>query len=265
MDLLKEFEEFNQKLELSARPVSEADKLIVSEAEKEERWRRERAGKITSSTLPNLMKGGRGKGVEWGEVAKKTILEVIHERITGIIRSHITYAQMQWGIDHQAEAVDYYRRKYPDAKSCDTDFDDIMFVQRDDIPGFGDSPDVVQTEGDKITVTSEVKCPESGAVHLEYCGIKAIHEKTDYYWQMLGHLLAAEHAERLDFISYDPRFQDGHPLKMHIVSMYREDHADNLIKLWARISDANYIIDKAIKENDLSIVLNIDSVLGERG
>lgn len=263
--LMDEFADIEKQTELNAAPTSEADKMEVDYVEREARWLEKRMGKITSSKLPDLMKGGRGKNVEWGETSKKVILAAIHERMTEVPRIHLNLKQFEWGNEYEPEAIQYYAKETKqEVKNCATDGVDIVFLERDDIPGFGDSPDAIVLKESLIKVTVEVKCPESGAVHLEYCGIKDIHEKLEYYWQKLGHLLAAPTADRLDFISYDPRFPDGHPLKIHIVSMYRKDHEDNLTRLHARISDANFIIDRIMKNHDMSEVANIDNIMSQR-
>lgn len=264
-NLLDEFRQFEDELEKLSVPASDVDKLHINHLQREERWLEKRSGKITSSVCPGLMKGGRGANVEWGEVSKKVLLAVIHERITGTIRPNLPLYQFEWGHMYEPEAIEYYaKHTKQNVINCNLDKPDIVFLERDDIPNYGDSPDALVIDNSLIKVTIEMKCPESGSKHMEYCGMNAISEKDDYYWQMVSHLLAAREAERLDFVSFDPRFPDGHPLKMHIVSMYRKDHEDNLIKLWARIGDANYILDMAEKTNAPSVILNVDNILSQR-
>ena len=246
---------------------SEIDDIIGGalkpELTREEKWLALRAGKITSSVLPKLMSKGRGKGVDWGETAKTVMREVVNERISGKPRKNMKLYQFEYGHEMEPKAIEYYRKQTGiNMQSGSDDFEDILFVEPFD--GFGDSPDgvVVEPYG-SYKIVAEIKCPESGDAHLRYCEMDAIHDKSDYYGQFLGHLLATG-ADEMVFISYKDEYPDGHPLKMHTVSMFRKDHQANIDKLEARIKDALFVIDQFIKFNNPKAIGNIDNILNER-
>ena len=246
---------------------SEIDDIIGGalkpELTREEKWLKERSGMVTSSPLPKLMSKGRGKGVEWGESAKSVLREVVNEIIAGEPRKNMKLYQFEYGHEMEPKAFDYYRKKTgEDIKSGSDDFEDILFVVPFD--GFGDSPDgVLLREDGTYKKTYEIKCPESGDAHLRYCEMSEIHDKSDYYWQFCGHLLATG-ADEMVFISYKDEYPDGHPLKMHTVSMFRKDHQANIDKLEARIKDALYIIDQFLKFNNPKAIGNVETILNER-
>lgn len=253
------FEDVEEELEKKAGPVSEVDKLIVDEQDREARWLAKRAGKITSSVLPKLMSKGRGKGIEWGETAKSVIREVINEIISGKPRKNLKLYQFEYGHEMESKAIGYYREKAGEnILSGSEDFEDILFVEP--YEGFGDSPDAVLEDYSKVY---EIKCPESGDAHLRYCEMNAIHDKVDYYWQFCGHLLATG-ADELVFISYKDEYPDNHPLKMHVVIMKRSEHLMNIKRLEARIMDAIFVINEVIQKGNPTLIGNIEQILNER-
>jgi hypothetical protein len=90
--------------------VSEQEQLTVRDLGKEERWKKKRTGKITSSTIPDLMKGGRG--VSFGETAKKVLYPVKYERRTGIMRESKDFIKnFIWGHENEPKAVELLRQK----------------------------------------------------------------------------------------------------------------------------------------------------------
>lgn len=249
------FTAIEDQTEQLAKPTG-ADAVEVEWLAREERWKQKRIGKITASKLPDLMKAGRKKEVLWGDTAINVLLAVAHERRTGVERSSIKGVKaIEWGKQYEAEALEFYRKKTGTImRSASSDFDEILFFEPFD--GFGDSPDGVT---DDFVGRAEIKCPENGAVHYEYTTIKSIAEGDDYYEQILGHMLDPR-AEWCDFISYDPRSADDDPLKMHIVRVWKKDHAFNIAKLQERINKGNKIVDLALEKNDISIIMNINNL-----
>lgn len=228
------FEDIEEKLEAKAAPQSEAEKFIVTDKSKEARWLAKRAGKFTSSTLDNLMKGGRGS-VEWGETAKDVLYGVKYERRTGLMRESKDFVKnFIFGKEHEPEAFEWLKANgYPDLKNSD-DFDDIIFHEA--VKGHGDSPDAV---GEKIVV--EIKCNVDQAKFEKLRELKTIHDKSEYYWQFLGHFLGMPEAETLVYCMYDAYNNDG-----HIVEMPRKDHLANIERLEKRIKDASAVVDAAL-------------------
>lgn len=232
MDFLKDLE---NDLEAKADPTSESEKLIVRDLSKEARWKAKRCGKITSSTLPDLMKSGRGS-IEWGETAKKVLYPVKYERRTGIMRESKDYIKnFIWGKENEPKAIDWLKRNgYPDIIHSD-DLEDIIFNTPFD--GFGDSPDFISEK-----LVGEIKCHVDVGLIESMREEKAIHDKQTWYWQVLGHFVGAPEAETLLFVSYDAYADDAHVIEMH-----RKDHLANIEKLEKRIKDANSVVNAALK------------------
>lgn len=229
------FEDIEKQLEEQALPQSESEKLIVTDKGKEARWLKKRTGLFTSSTYPDLMKGGRGS-IEWGETAKAVMYGVKYERRTGLMRETKDFIKnFKFGKEHEPEAFEWLKANgYPDLKNSDY-FEDIIF----NIPfdGAGDSPDAI---GEKCVV--EIKCNTDQAKFEALTELKVIHDKTEYYWQFLGHLMAMPEAEKLIYCVYDAYNNEG-----HVVEMLRKDHLANIEKLEARIKKANAAVNAALK------------------
>ena len=184
------FGNFVQDLETSIKDVPEYEKIDEADAERVERWKAKRIGKITSSNLPDLMKLDKSghcsqkKGIDY-------LLEVMHQRQTGIDAQESFAKAFEWGHLYEEEALDY-------------------------------------------------------------CALTAYHDKLDYFWQMIGHMID-ERVEWFDFVSYDPRYDDGHPNKIKILRINKEDvkaridQAINKIDWWNELID-NGDITKIIEE-----------------
>jgi len=235
--------------------VSEADSLEINEVEKLARWKARRAKKLTASICPNLMKGGRDKNVAWGETSKSELLAVYHERVTGKERISLDLPQFRWGHENEPLAFAYYKQHYNPRARYSMDFDDILFFEP--FPGFGVSPDSVTYDDNSILEgISEIKCPENGVNHLKYCLITGFSKGDDYYYQLIGQFLTG--CKWIDFVSFDPRFPDGHAQKMHVVRLLRENYLFDIVALENRLKIADMAINKAIEEG-LDVISNIDS------
>ena len=111
---------------------------MKSSEQKEMEWKERRRGKITASTLPDLMKAG--KGCPFGKAALDAMYLVRYERRTGTIRENGSAKAFDWGHENEPLAVEWVRSQLMnDIKSCTTDFSDIIF--NEPFEGFGDSPD----------------------------------------------------------------------------------------------------------------------------
>lgn len=213
------FDDFEQDLENKIdSEISEVSSLEAQNAEKEARWKEKRIGKITSSNLNNLMelnKQGRLRlksGIDY-------LLEIQHQKETGCDSENVFAQALKWGKAFEEEALYYYNKATGNnAISGTYGFDEVLFVDNI-IEGFGDSPDGV-TDDRKGVV--EIKCPYNGANHLRNCALDSYHDGCDYFWQCLGHMIDPQ-VEWCDFVSYDPRYEDGHPNKIKIIRINRED------------------------------------------
>ena len=226
---------------------TEEERLIQQAAEREARWKERRIGKITSSNLDKLFnfdKQGHVKtkaGIDY-------LLEVVHQQQTGEDANYTSAAAMNFGKTYEEEALMYYNKVTGNNMLSGTyGFDEIVFID-DVIDGFGDSPDGITADGKG---RAEIKCPYNGANHLRNCALSAYDDSEDYFWQIVGHLLDPK-AEWCDFISYDPRYPDGHENKIKIIRVTREsiqkvlDMAKDKIVYWTDL----------IKAGDLLTLMN---------
>ena len=213
------FDDFEQDLENKIdSEISEVASLDAQNAEKEARWKEKRIGKITSSNLNNLMElNTRGRlrlksGIDY-------LLEIQHQKETGCDSENVFAQAFKWGKAFEEEALYYYNKVTGNNVISGTyGFDEVLFVDNI-IEGFGDSPDGV-TEDRKGVI--EIKCPYNGANHLRNIALDSYHDGCDYFWQCLGHMIDPQ-VEWCDFVSYDPRYEDGHPNKIKIIRINRAD------------------------------------------
>ena len=242
---MKSMEDFAQEtaeaLEATAVNVTVYDQIEIDEVEKQARWLAKRVGKITASNVPKLMTKGKGK--EWGDTSIKELLAVFHERRTGIKRDSISTFAMRWGLEWEYPAFCYYRDHYNPEVVYSKDGDEILFLEP--ISGFGISPDGVtpqmERESDLIWVgITEIKVPENPVNHLLYCRIERIEKGDDYYFQMIAQFLSG--VDWIDFCSFDPRMEDGDPLKMHVVRLNRVDYLADIVAVESRVIEAGKYI-----------------------
>jgi putative phage-type endonuclease len=152
-------------------------------------WLAARCGKVTASEIWQLLPSAKtGKPT----AAYETYLyKKLAERLTGSVTTNFVTAAMQWGIDHEAEAADYY------AMLNDAECYSCGIFDHPTIPMASASPDrLVGTDG-----LLEIKCP-STEKHLRTSLTKEIDEKyiAQMQWQM-----ACTGRAWCDFFSYDPR------------------------------------------------------------
>lgn len=241
------FDEFEKKLQDSVEEnESEESKASAQAAEREARWKEKRIGKITSSNLDKLMnltKDGRIKtkaGIDY-------LLEIQHQKDTGCDSEETFAKAMQWGKVLEEEALYYYNQITGNNVISGTNgFPEVLFVDNI-IEGFGDSPDGVTADRKGVV---EIKCPYNGANHLRNCALDNYHDGCDYFWQCLGHMIDPQ-VEWCDFVSYDPRYEDGHPDKIKIIRISREDVQSRIdiltekIKFWIECINKRSILDEA--------------------
>ena len=184
---------------------------IVSE---DDIWMSQRLGKFTSSKLGALMSKGRGKDKEWGQMAMSYIYTKIAEKMTGVPHYTPETNAMQWGTDHEAEAIEYYNN----VTGNDATPMGKVFIEFND--NCGGSPDGFVGEDGVI----EVKCPYNSANHIETFIEKTM--KKEYFYQCQGNMLFTGR-KWCDFISYDPRMPEN--MQMVIIRVERDDEVCNSI------------------------------------
>ena len=211
-----------------------------SPEQKEYEWKAKRHGKITSSTLPDLMK--TGKGTPYGKAFFDAAYLVRYERRTGITRENGSNKAFDWGHENEPLAVEWVRSQLMnEIKSCTTDFPDIVF--NEPFSGFGDSPDFYAYGANgEIVALGEIKCPMSQGKIESLQFFNEITEKDEYYWQFLGHFVGMPSVKMLHYVIYDGYNNDG-----RIIPMYREEHVDNIRKLTTRIRFADELVECSLK------------------
>lgn len=229
--------------------------VTKSPEQKEYEWREKRHGKITSSTLPDLMK--TGKGTPYGKAFFDALYIVRYERRTGVTRDNGTCKAFDWGHENEPLAVEWVRSQLMDeVKSCTTDYEDIVF--NEPFAGFGDSPDfyVLNSIGE-VKALGEIKCPmnQSKIESLQF--FKEITDKDEYYWQFLGHFVGMPTVNTLYYVIYDGYTNTG-----RIIAMYREEHTDNIQKLTDRIKFSDELVECSLKTGlDLPECIELATVI----
>lgn len=171
-------------------------------------WQMERLGKFTSSRIGSLMTSGRGKDKFWGDTAMNYIYEKVAELMTGIPHYTPETRAMEWGNDHEEEAIIAYN-EISDVKATHMG---TTFVKFNDM--CGGSPDAfVGSVG-----ILEVKCPYNSANHIKTYITGEISKP--YMYQCQGNMLFSGR-EWCDFVSYDPRMPEE--MRLKIIRIERDE------------------------------------------
>ncbi|WP_254492220.1 lambda exonuclease family protein [Bartonella sp. B1099] len=171
-------------------------------------WFQARLGKVTASNVYNVLsKTAKGMPTSKYEDYK---IKLMTERLTEeISQSYITPA-MQWGIEHEEDALREYEFIY------DTEVTRCGFIQHPTIQMAGASPDGFIGEDGLV----EVKCPQPPN-HLRFFIDSNI--KPEYLAQMQFQM-ACTGRKWCDFISYDPRFVGrSSDFRMKIKRIHRDE------------------------------------------
>lgn len=157
-------------------------------------WVEARLGKVTSSRLADVLRGGRSGGLS--KAAETYMLQLISEILTGEPADDIRSKPIMWGNQHEDGA----RASYQFDRDCNVT--QTGFVPHPEIEGFGGSPDsLVGNDG-----ILEIKCPFNSTVHLTTLLTQQVPE--EYEPQVQGNLCATGR-QWCDFVSYDPRMPAG--------------------------------------------------------
>ncbi len=155
-------------------------------------WFALRAGKLTGSAAKDVL-----AKVKSGEAAARRDLryKLVAERLSGCSQEDgYVNAAMQWGTDHEAEAIRVYE------SLTGAMVDPIGFCEHDSLP-VGTSPDgFVGDEG-----ILSIKCPKT-ATHISY--LRSGGEPVEHAAQNTHELWLTKRAW-VDFFSYDPRLPEG--------------------------------------------------------
>jgi hypothetical protein len=163
-------------------------------------WLAARCGRLTSTGAPDMV-----ARIKTGEAAARRDLRtrLVVERLTGIpVENGYRSADMQWGIDHEAEARHAYEAETGRVVR------EVGFLAHPELLA-GCSPDgLIGTDG-----ILEIKCPKS-ATHLMTLRSRVIPVE---YLPQIHHALWITGRTWGDFVSFDPRFPA--PLQLVIVRL----------------------------------------------
>jgi predicted phage-related endonuclease len=162
-------------------------------------------GKLSPSGFDRMMTNGRAKGTI-GRTATEYANQIVLERL-GVEIPEPWSKAIEWGNEWEEHAVAAYEAKtgrmvIPTGR-----------IEHPDVPYVAGTPDGLI--GDAGIV--EIKCPYNPMNHLG--NLRENQQLADYMYQIQGYLwITGRHW--CDFVSFDPRFNDG--LKLHIHTVERD-------------------------------------------
>lgn len=144
---------------------------------------------ITASRFADVMT--RGKGTEFGAVATKYAIELIHAEY-GIYKEQVSAPSLEWGNEYEPIAIAEY-----ESDQFVTVHSKQDFIEHPDIAGVGFHPDgLIGSDG-----VLEVKCPYDFMNH--YLNWTECAQYSDYQYQIQGALWITGR-EWCDFVSFYP-------------------------------------------------------------
>lgn len=168
------------------------------------------SGKISGSRFKAMMTSGRKKGEVFGATALTLAKRVAFERAGYILQEdNFVSAAMQWGIDHEDEAIEALEREL----MIDVHSQQI-WQQHPEYENVGVTPDGLI--GDDSVL--EVKCPNTDN-HIDNILFGA---QIDLYKYQLQGSLWVTGRKRCYFVSYDPRVKVS-------LSIHQVERDDELI------------------------------------
>jgi exodeoxyribonuclease (lambda-induced) len=166
-------------------------------------WFDNRMGKITSSTIWNLIVEPKEKikkdAGELSSTTKDYLMSKLAERLTGVQREFKSDATAH-GLELEAEALMHYMTMTKNVVS------ECGYIEK--ITGlYGGTPDGLVNDDGII----QVKCPYNYTNHIHYGLIDSVAffkaKYREYYWQCQSDMLVAERTF-CDFVSYCPDMPD---------------------------------------------------------
>ena len=181
---------------------------IVECEQRTPEWFAARAGRLTASAAKDML-----ATIKSGEAAARRDLRarLVVERLTGTPQEHeYVNDAMQWGIDHEAEALAAYVALTGNLASS------VGFLAHHELMA-GGSPDGVIGDFDGLL---ELKCPKS-ATHWNYLRNETSAPR-EHFAQVL-HMLWLTGVQYVDFLSFDPRFPPK--LRTYYARVTRDERA----------------------------------------
>jgi hypothetical protein len=203
--------------------------MEITITQNQDLWQEARLYRFTASEIHKLM-GSSRSGDTLSKNAETFVYEKAAEILTGQ-RKAIFGDALTWGVEHEADAFNYFSR---------ITFDEFTYYGGETyvfIPyGYhsGYSPDGLSKDA-----ILEIKCPYNSAIHLKNFTIydadslKALHP--EYYWQMQLGMIASD-LDKGYFVSYDPRMPQGKVI--HVAEIERhlvQDEIDEKLNAAAEL------------------------------
>lgn len=157
--------------------------IIIDCIQRSPEWYQARLGKITASSAALVMYPAR---------RKPYIYQLVAERLTGEQTPFPMTEYMQWGVDHEDEARQWYENK------TGNKVEEVGFCVKNDLVGC--SPDGLVGLNGLI----EIKCPMS-KTHVATLNGEI---KAEYKQQMQFQMWVTGR-DWCDFVSYDPRMPEN--------------------------------------------------------
>ena len=208
----------------------DVSKIIEHEVDQRSKdWFDLRAGRLTGSHFAEIMPSAKAR-TPWTQAQDKVIYRIAAEILTRQAdRKFFVSDAMQWGIDHESEAVGAV------CLELLLNNRDCGIFQRGEY--IASSPDAILGDNE---LTLEVKCPSS-AVHLQY--LKDPETLwNNYKWQVLGEMYCTGIGQGV-LASFDPRFPDGKDLVIY----HPKDYQDDIKRLEDRLGEVEERIKGLIK------------------
>ena len=170
-----------------------------------EAWFKSRLGSVTASRMSDVLaKGKSGEAV----TRAKYRMQLVAERITGLVAESFTSAAMEWGVEQEKFA----RIRY----EADTGYfvDEAEFCFHPTIKWLGASPDGIISG---VNALIEIKCPNT-QTHLEY---RLDNKPPSKYVNQMQCQMWVTGADWCDFVSYDPRVPEH--LQLFVSRLQRDN------------------------------------------
>ena len=152
-------------------------------------WLAARVGKVTASRIADLTSKTKSGAVSASRGNYQA--EIIAERLSGRPYEGFITKEMQWGTEHEEEAVEAF------SFITGIQAEKAGFVLHPTIEMAGASPDRIIGDDGLI----EIKCPNT-ATHLSYMEFDKIPEN---YHKQMQFQMACTGRQYCHFVSYDPR------------------------------------------------------------
>lgn len=171
-------------------------------------WRRARLGWLTASRIADATAKLKSGG--YGASRANLMAALICELLTDIPMESFTTKEMQWGIDHEPEAIAAYSWHF------DVEVQPTGFVRHPRIDYCGATPDGAVGDDGLI----EIKCPNT-STHVDTLLRGAPDPR---YIKQMQFQLSCTGRKWVDFVTYDPRM----PLELQFRA-YRVPRDDKMI------------------------------------